>query len=52
MGKTKKRVGLDIKQKESNKWLEGIDASQQLLKDNKCIIQYYNLRNFGLRVPK
>ena len=38
LGKTQIRADLDIEQKESYKWLEGIEASEQLLKDTKCII--------------
>jgi Transposase DNA-binding/Transposase Tn5 dimerisation domain len=38
IGKTQIRADLDIVQKESYKWLEGIEASEALLKDNKCII--------------
>ena len=38
IGKTRIRTELDIEQKESYKWLEGIKASEGLLKNNKCII--------------
>jgi len=38
MGKTKERSDIAINKKESNKWLEGIAASENRLKTNKRII--------------
>lgn len=38
LGKAQQRAGRDIEEKESYKWLEGNEASQGLLKNNKCII--------------